>query len=575
MTVTASFVVRGACEQTERSLARDYIFVASLVKRSAANDFPLAEVVRCLEYPGVVAFNATLSYANGGIPEGETLLAYPSRTEGVGASVLLPEALCPIQGVENLALVYPFFSGECTVREGTGLTPRGYAGEVAEVVIPWYLAERHGIRVGDTVNRRYYSDVVGDDGYWYIPTVVVGIYETSAPDPETEDYPAYMPLAVTELDFGELQYDERVFNMSEHHKAVRADFVLEGREAFASFVAFAKERGVNFQNVNMVFNNSTYDVLASEIGNIRMIATIVWISVIVVGLGILIFFTVYLYHARDKERLLLGSLGMKRGAVRGTIALELIVLFVVFAVMGLGVGELAAEALCRTVDDTVLARASASDAVRDVTSASEFDITMPLEKNMRLRILGRDDGTEEPSLAWNRIVRLAEDELGVSRHRLFVYQTISELRKYAPPYVPTAEETMEIFTRERTAVDVIGVTDLSAFILHETSGVQNEQAIRLYVSEDFCYRDEGSLFLCRFNAGDTFFNDVSYTRFMPSMPCRSYRVVIAGTYEKNEFCSGNEVLVSMEDYHKLYSLISLTDPDYHFHRIGEVVSASH
>ncbi len=569
LAMTASFFVQSACQDTAATLAEDYVFVASLVKRSTGNDFSLAEVIKCLDYPGVVAFNTALSYENGVIPEGRTLNAFPERTEGEEADfVLIPERSCPIQGVENLALVYSFFSGECTIREGTGITKQGYMGEAEEIVIPWHLADRHGIRVGDTVNRRYYRTSVGDDGYLYIPTVVVGIYETSAKDPDTSDYPAYMPLAVTELDFGEL-LPQRLLNVSEHHMALRADFVLESRESFADFVAFAKENDVNFQNANLVFNNSTYDVLASEIGNVNMIASIVFVAVITVGLGIMIFFTVYLCHSREKEYFLLSSLGMKKSHIRGMIALELLLLLVVCALLGIGVGNHAANALCQAIDDTVLARASVSEEIRDVSSASDFEITMPLEKNIRLRIFEDETERESKDLEWNRIVRLAENEIGVSKHRLYVYKTDSEFQKYKPPYVPTIEDEMEYMTRDMQAVDLIGITDLSAFLPHDGEESVTSGVIRLYVSESFLYRDERALFLCRFNSGDTFFNDISYTRLMQGIWPTTYRVLIAGTYEENEFFSGNDVLVHMDDYHALYQNISITDSEYYFTRISE------
>ena len=88
------------------------------------------------------------------------------------------------------------------MRDGTGITQKGYAGESAEVVIPWWFAEKHGISVGDILTRRYYRDDY--ETYIYLECEVVGIYETSALSPDENDYPVYIPLAVAELDYATL-----------------------------------------------------------------------------------------------------------------------------------------------------------------------------------------------------------------------------------------------------------------------------------------------------------------------------------------------------------------------------------
>ena len=48
-------------------------------------------------------------------------------------------------------------------------------------------------------------------------------------------------------------------------------------------------------------------------------------------------------------------------------------------------------------------------------------------------------------------------------------------------------------------------------------------------------------------------------------------VVVIGTYEDNEYCSGDDILIRMEDYHKLYSDFSITDETFYFERIGTIV----
>ncbi|MBQ8498056.1 MAG: hypothetical protein IJ489_11475 [Clostridia bacterium] len=312
LSITASFFVFRACETAETALNENYIFVASLVKRSAGRGIPLSEVFKCLDSENIRAFNVTMAEGEGVLPVSSALTELPSeegKTEK--PSVLLKNADCALYAVENLALVYPFFSGECTVTQGDGFTKAGYHGERDEIVIPWWLAETYGIEVGDTVNRRYYKKT-GEVAYIYIPTTVVGIYTTSEKMAKAEDYPAYIPLAVAETDY------EKLYGNSlsvEDFTVERADFILETREDFADFVIFAKENELDFTSVSLVFNNSTYDVLTAELKNVRTIALFLCITVFLIGTIVLVFFTVYLWKSREKERTLLVALGMSQAKI--------------------------------------------------------------------------------------------------------------------------------------------------------------------------------------------------------------------------------------------------------------------
>ncbi len=46
---------------------------------------------------------------------------------------------------------------------------------------------------------------------------------------------------------------------------------------------------------------------------------------------------------------------------------------------------------------------------------------------------------------------------------------------------------------------------------------------------------------------------------------------IAGTYAENPYFSGNDILVSMEEYHKIYENFSVTDDDFYFERMAVFV----
>ena len=44
-----------------------------------------------------------------------------------------------------------------------------------------------------------------------------------------------------------------------------------------------------------------------------------------------------------------------------------------------------------------------------------------------------------------------------------------------------------------------------------------------------------------------------------------------GTFEENKYCKGADILIRMEDYHRLFRKFSITDEEFFFERIGKIV----
>ncbi|MBQ9747970.1 MAG: hypothetical protein IJV98_04220 [Clostridia bacterium] len=566
--VTAALAVRRATERAEEALHENYVFVASLVKRENTR-IPLSEVFKCLGHESIKAFNISMSEAEGTIPAGRAMVGMPDMEEkGEKREVWIEEFGCNLSAVENLALTYPFFSGECTIREGTGLTHEGYRGAAQEIVIPWWLADTYGIGVGDTVNRRY---VRPSSYYGYLPCKVVGIYESNAISPDLRSYPAYIPLAVAELDYG--QYLPGM----EKPTVERADFVLGTREDFEAFVAYATENGLNFKTVDLVFNNSTYDVLSSELGNIHTITVLVFWLVLIIGCGLIAFVTVYLCHSRKAEGRLLRALGMKGYKIGLMIATELCVLFIFATVLGFLGGGLTADGICRHVNDTVLTRASASEIIRDLQSSEDFNVTMPLEKNMKIELSITSPRVSRPDVEMNMLYALSDEEIGFSRHRYYVMMTAGEAEiylKYGKVLTEQEQTEFDYIWNERplNPSEIVGVSDLSLFDLN-TVREYTEDAIRLYVSENSPYAKESAVFLSAYDRKSyTQINIAGMSAIITQnvRPPSSSRYEIVGTYRENEYCSGDDILVSMEDYHKIYSYFSVTEENACFQRIHEI-----
>ncbi len=562
LTVTVSLFVHRATDIAEKILEERYVFVASLVKRTQGRDIPLSGIFKCLDYENVSAFNVTVSEGEGVLPASSALTELPSADRSENPKdVWIDEFCCPVYGVENLGLVYSFFSEECSISEGTTLTEKGYCGESDEIVIPWWLAERYGIKVGDTVNRRYLRQT-GEFSYIYIPTKVVGIYTTSVPSLNIENYPAYISLALAETDYG------KVLPTSTSAKNIdvkRADFVLKSREDFGAFVLFAKEKGLDFTSADLVFNNGTYDVLRAEIANIGRITLLVFAVVLITGAGILLFLTVYLCKTREKETAILHALGMGKRSIFALLTLEFALLIVAFSMAGFLGGRFAAESVCDFVNDTVMARASASEEIQERNATGDFIVTMPLEKDFEMKISVSPSPIVKSAVEVHSLPKLSENELGISRRKFYLFMTDSENLNASP------EDLKAFETREKPQTDVVGVTDLSVFDL--TVKIEfPENFVKIYVNENSPYADEESLFLSSDDFGDYVSLFLYEAKISPDggRLGQVQRYYIAGTYKENEYCSGNDILVSMDDYHRIYSDLSVTDRNDHFKRIGAV-----
>ena len=207
----------------------------------------------------------------------------------------------------------------------------------------------------------------------------------------------------------------------------RADFMLRDREAFSTFVMAAVENGLDLQEANLVFNNSSYDVLREELQNIDTIAALVFIVALVVGVGVFAFFTAYFGNSRRKEKEILHALGMKKCSVSAMMAAELCVIAVAAAIVGFFGGMGAADAVCGYVNETVLAEASESAVLRAADSARTDPGAMPLEREIEIEISISGGKATVPDIPVNRIKTVGEDELGISRQVFYDIDTAQNI----------------------------------------------------------------------------------------------------------------------------------------------------
>ena len=552
LSISASLFVYGACANAKETLNEDYIFVASLVPRKK-DSISLRDIGCCLDGTEILSYNVSMAENNGVILGGAYMQTLPEKTEIENApSAWVDEIGAKLVAVENLSLVPSFFSGECTMRDGTGMTEKGYAGNDAEVVIPWWFAEKYGISVGDILIRRYYRDDY--ETYIYLECEVVGIYETGALSPDENDYPVYIPLSVAELDYATLVSE--VYTPTSELIIERADFVLQNRQAFESFVLRVKKNGLDFREADLIFNNSSYDILHGKLRNITAISMLVLFTVLAVGVCVLIFFTIYLCHSRKREQELLLALGMSRHQISLMLAIELIAIVLISVMIGCSVGYMAADGVCGYVNESVLPNAELSEKIENIGSDENSSLTKPLEQKIRLEISVGEPEVSLPNVTINYAHELNADEIGVSRH---LYYNIG------------SDQQNILEDKRREPIRVVGITDMSAVKTHIFHD-EPVMGIRVFVSRDFDMSEveNGIIYLTPYDKnGYVSLSESSSMLGNASLPEKAY-VHIIGTYEENDYCSGNDMLVCMEDYHRLYSEFSITDESFFFERIGEI-----
>ncbi len=574
LSVTASLFVYGAAAKAKTATEENYMFIASLIPKSGVK---LSDMQYCLNGTDVIAYNVAMTEQEGVVLGGEYMLHLPEQKPVDAANASLfwqDDILCEVTAVENLGLVYPFFTGECTIREGTGFTKDGYLGLRSEVIIPWWLAEEYGVKLGDMLTRRYRAEGKMSE-YFYWTAEVVGIYETSVRSPDRENYPVYIPMSIAEFDYFELVGNIRGYLNFEIH-IDRADFILPSRDSFESFVLQAKENGLNFTNADLVFNNRPYDVLLSELNDIHMIALIVAVTVLVVGLGMLVFFTVYLCNSRKNERVLLASLGMKKGSIFAMIATEIAVMLVLAVGGGLFAGRYAADMVCAYVETTISEKAEISESIQMSGKAEILENIDPMERENSLKISVSEVSFEGPSTEIYEIVKLEEGEVGIAKHTYYHIGNYNDSVRNDDSETIIYDPTSPVNDVERTPFTAIGLTDMDALgikLSHEEIPDKWGDPLLVYVSEDFDYSDYKPfagvyrLFITPWDheemAKIDFNENIGGFRYEISLGA----VIIGGTYEPNEYFSGNDILLSMEDYRELYQEFSVTDEEFDFGRM--------
>ena len=239
------------------------------------------------------------------------------------------------------------------------------------------------------------------------------------------------------------------------------------------------------------------------------------------------------------------------------MATELVVIILLSAFLGFFSGRLTADFVCQSVNETVLAEASEAAVLRYSEKSGEIG-TMPLERETKIEISLSGAMIYMPDVTINYSKTVGENEVGISLH---TYYDLGPLDS--------------ILHNERTPVTVIGITDItwiSTSIPFEEvieSPNYSENIIYAYVGKETGYQIGDRINLGAFDKDEytLLTNGGLDSTHIP----KNETVLVIGTFEENKYCKGADILIRMEDYHRLFRKFSITDEEFFFERIGKIV----
>ena len=393
--ISACIVIYTSTQKALTDLRNNYIFVATVIPNEnitssgsseISTNLTSANLEKVLDSNEYSAYNVTVANSYMYLPNELAIHGYPEGAAEEYPDVWKDTSGCEVSVTNNLFLEREFFDGSFRIVEGQDMSAAAYTGDSSEIVIPKWLADRFSLSVGDTIVA---SNLNGSITFYrFIRFMIVGVYDTV----DTENTPkssmkAYIPLQIWKTSAEVSAQTKKAGIIS----LIRADFVVDGRDGFDSFVKNAEKNGFDFSAANIILNNSAYDRLDAELSNVSVVTLIVMSVVLAVGGGIFVFFCIYFRSSRKGEANILHSLGMKKTSIAFMFALEIIISFAVFAPLGTVIGTVSAETIIEYVDSTSLKEANALAAIRQAAAegSSTSSMILPLEREISVKIGGK------------------------------------------------------------------------------------------------------------------------------------------------------------------------------------------
>ncbi len=182
----------------------------------------------------------------------------------------------------------------------------------------------------------------------------------------------------------------------------------------------------------------------------------------------------------------------------------------------------------------------------------------------------------KPTTEFHEILRLQDGEIGIAEH---TYYILGNAYIAGAEHLENSNNISRINYRERIAANFVGLSDMEALgiKLHKEDDTAYSNSAHVYVSESL-YRslfdepnDDGAnqLLLTVWDHGEMVEINGQSDIMEPFDPTIHFfkNTFVVGTYEDNEYFSGNDILLSMTDYNTIYRYFSVTDDEFYFDRM--------
>ncbi len=218
-------------------------------------------------------------------------------------------------------------------------------------------------------------------------------------------------------------------------------------------------------------------------------------------------------------------------------------------------GYFTADSICSHVETTISEKSKISTAIETGGKAPTMDDSEPLESNMLLNISVSEVSLAKPGVEIRYLTVLNEGEVGIVKRN----------------YYYIGDNPGASYTDKRLLVTLIGLSDMETLGIqtHIEEEIDTENFIPVYVSKDFDRSDLKRNYVCVMphkedDAASIYTHGENiYGLTIPNIGS----IWIVGTYENNEYFSGNDILMSVDDFYRLSIQHNITDEYFYMERM--------
>jgi len=366
------------------TVSRQNVITPDGTKMPSGQFLTLDEVTKLGKSKSVEAYNITI--IAGKLAQEEIIKDLPDELflKNPPKDRIDPNAPESVHAVNNLMLTEAFFCGDSKIVSGNLFSEKDMRGGTRAIIISQSTADRYMLSVGEDITFNFENS---DSFALYH---IVGIYESQRGMTN-----AYIPLSDYFRD-ASIFLQGRSFLDSQTQRldrVVRLDFLLKSPSLGETFIRDALHNEFDSANFDISINDKPYLILSSGLENIITLSEVLWISILVVGIGVLLLFILFFSLSRKREAIILNALGMKFSHIKAMFISEFACIMIVAIILGV----LLATPFSR-VAVSWLERGLLYEKIQEANQIEETDkstIELTLQKNIHLSFSELDIGLKE------------------------------------------------------------------------------------------------------------------------------------------------------------------------------------